>query len=352
MATTAFGVNHPLARKLWSEKLFRESMSQTYLQRFSGTSSNSAVQILTDAQKGAGDTVYTGLRMLLSGSGVSGDNTLEGNEEAMTFHRDGVVLDQLRNAVRSAGKMTEQRVPYSMRAEANEALSQWLADRVDTAWLNVVTGNTAETDTNKTGGSTCTAPTRTIMGGGSESTEASLSATTTQMLTLRDIDRCVAIAKTQSPRINPINVGGKQYYLMMIHPYQTYLLRGQTSAGQWADIQRALIEGGNMEKSGIFDGALGVYNNVVIHESDRIPITVSNAANTSFRRSVFLGAQSAIMAFGQNGSGLRAQYNEEMFDYGNQLGVSAGLIWGIKKSVFNSQDFAAIVVSAYAPAVS
>ena len=34
----------------------------------------------------------------------------------------------------------------------------------------------------------------------------------------------------------------------------------------------------------------------------------------------------------------------------NQLGVSAGLIFGLKKMVFNSKDFATIVVSSYAPA--
>jgi hypothetical protein len=34
----------------------------------------------------------------------------------------------------------------------------------------------------------------------------------------------------------------------------------------------------------------------------------------------------------------------------NQLGVSAGLIWGLKKSVFNSQDFGTIVLSTYAAA--
>jgi hypothetical protein len=39
-------------------------------------------------------------------------------------------------------------------------------------------------------------------------------------------------------------------------------------------------------------------------------------------------------------------WNEEIFDYGNQLGVSAGCIAGMKKTIYNSQDFATIVVSA------
>ena len=98
MATTSFGVNHPLARKLWSEKLFREALKETWINKFVGTTSNALIQTLTDTQKGAGDTVYVGLRMQLSGAGVAGDDTLEGSEEALSFYRDSVVIDQIRVA--------------------------------------------------------------------------------------------------------------------------------------------------------------------------------------------------------------------------------------------------------------
>ena len=39
-----------------------------------------------------------------------------------------------------------------------------------------------------------------------------------------------------------------------------------------------------------------------------------------------------------------------MFDYGNQLGVAAGVIYGLKKAVFNSTDFSAVALAGYAPA--
>ena len=41
---------------------------------------------------------------------------------------------------------------------------------------------------------------------------------------------------------------------------------------------------------------------------------------------------------------------EELFDYQNQLGVSAGMIAGLKKTQFNSEDFGTITVSTYAAA--
>ena len=34
MATTAYGTNHPLAVKLWSKRLMREALKETYIGRF------------------------------------------------------------------------------------------------------------------------------------------------------------------------------------------------------------------------------------------------------------------------------------------------------------------------------
>jgi hypothetical protein len=41
---------------------------------------------------------------------------------------------------------------------------------------------------------------------------------------------------------------------------------------------------------------------------------------------------------------------EELFDFGNQLGVSAGAIFGIKRLVFNGFSFSSILVPTYAAA--
>ncbi len=69
-------------------------------------------------------------------------------------------------------------------------------------------------------------------------------------------------------------------------------------------------------------------------------------ANT--RRAVFCGAQAALFAVGKGGDTDSMTWVEEEFDYENQLGVSAGMIFGLKKTVFNGADFAALTVSTYA----
>lgn len=348
MANTNFGVNHPLAKKLWSEKLFREALKETYISKFIGNSNTSLCQLLTDTQKGAGDKITYGLRMQLSGAGTSGDGTLEGNEEALSFHSDSIYIDQIRNSVRSAGRMSEQRVPYSMREEARMALTDWMSDMLDTSFFNQITGNTGESDVKRTGMQATSAPT-TLIVGGSHTTEASLSATTTHAVTLRDLDRAVAYAKTASPVFKPLRMKGEDYYVAFIHPYQTYQLRGQTNSGQWADIQKAAIQGGNITGNPIFTGALGVYNGVILHESTRIPNTTGMADNSGYRRGVFCGAQAAAIAFGQDGGPNRTTWVEKYFDYENQLGVAAGVIWGLKKTIFNSADFATLPLAGYAP---
>lgn len=38
MATSQFGLNHPLTVKVWSQKLFREALAETYINRFMGKS--------------------------------------------------------------------------------------------------------------------------------------------------------------------------------------------------------------------------------------------------------------------------------------------------------------------------
>jgi N4-gp56 family major capsid protein len=91
------------------------------------------IQIKEETSKSPGDRITVGLRMQLTGDGVSGDGTLEGNEEALTTYSDNVLIDQLRHAVRSAGKMTEQRVPFSVREESRMGLQDWFAGRMDAA---------------------------------------------------------------------------------------------------------------------------------------------------------------------------------------------------------------------------
>jgi N4-gp56 family major capsid protein len=138
---------------------------------------------------------------------------------------------------------------------------------------------------------------------------------------------------------------------MFLHPYQVYDLRTNTSTGQWLDIQKAALAGGADSKSPIYTGALGEYNGVILHANSRVPYGVNgSSAVTTTRRAIFCGAQAGLMAYGQKDQSAEMSWVEELFDYQNQLGVSAGMIAGMKKTQFNSEDFCVITVSSYAAA--
>lgn len=352
MANTEYGVNHPLAVKAWSKRLFEESRKQMWFTKFVGTSESSIIQAKTDLRKGAGDRIRQGLRVDLTGAGIQGDATLEGNEEALVTYYDDLLINQVRHAVRSQGKMSEQRIPFSVREQSMNALADWWAKRDEVAIANQLCGNSSETNTILTGNNSTTAPTtgRFLVANG-ETAESSLSTSTVHYFSLAMIDKAVALAKTASPMIRPVRIQGNEYYAAFLHPYQVYQMRTNTNTAQWADIQKAAMAGMQSANSPIFTGALGIYNGVVLHECPLLPAFTLGASGTNgARRAVFAGAQAALWANGADGADTAVSWDEELFDYGNQLGVSAGRIYGCKKTVFNSVDFGVITMASYSPA--
>ena len=239
MATTAYGVNANEAVKLWSRKLMREALKQTWASRFMGSDSNSLCVVVDDTAKSAGDRVRHILRMQLSGNGVQGDGTLEGNEESLVTHTDDILINQLRHAVRSAGKMTEQRIPFSIREEARMGLQDWWADRYDTWFMNQLSGNSAQADARFTGNNTVTAPDADHHIFAAGASEAVMTATASAQFRLSLVDSAVLKARTLTPVVRPVNTEAGQKYVMFITPEQHYDLRRNTNTLEWGDIQKA-----------------------------------------------------------------------------------------------------------------
>jgi N4-gp56 family major capsid protein len=353
MAVASYPANHPLAVKLWSKALNQEALKKTYVWKFLGKDTNSLLQIKDDTSKTKGDRITIGLRMLLSGGGVIGDGTLEGQEEGLTTYSDNILLNQLRHAVRSAGKMSEQRIPFEIREEARAGLADWWADRYDFCFFNQICGNTAVSDIRYTGNNAIVPYDEPhIYRPNNRATDEALVAGDEMNLQL--IEALVERAKIMTPMIRPVKVNGDDFWVLFVHPSQAYNLRTQaaTESGSWYDIQRFAMAGGDVKNNPIFTGALGIYNGVILHDSARIPLGVHSETGCPVpdtRRAVFCGAQTAAIAFGRDTTSKdRFSWVEELFDYGNQLGVSAGAIFGLKRFVYNDASFSSIVVPTYA----
>lgn len=351
MAVTTYPTGHPLAVKLFSKELMTQVLRMTYVSRFIGTTADSMIQVKDETKKSAGDKITYGLKVQLGGTGVAGDDTLEGNEEALVTYSDSILIDQLRHATRSKGKMSEQRVLFSLREEGKQSLGDWFADRVDTAFFNHLGGISTQTDGRYTGSNTPIAPSTNNIVLSNQTAEGSL--TTTDAFTTSLIDKCVARAKTMQdqstpqPNIRPIKVNGQPKYVMFLHPWQVYSLRTTATAATvtWWEVNRSALTGGMIKDNPIYTGSLGEYNGVILHESQRVP----NSTTANAKRAIFCGAQSAVIAYGRDTSSpTRMSWREEEFDYGNQLGISAGMVWGLKKVVFNSADFGCIIAPSYA----
>ncbi|MFZ5713043.1 MAG: N4-gp56 family major capsid protein [Bradyrhizobium sp.] len=355
MSVTTYGVNDTLSNKLWAKKLNVEALKQTYFGKFMGEGSSNMIQVKTELEQSAGDKVTIGLRVQLTGDGVTESQTLQGNEEALTTYSDNILINELAHAVRVKNKnsIDAQRVPFNLRNEGKDGLADWFSNRFDTCMANHLAGNTLVTDMRYAGNNTITAPSSARIYRPTGTDDATVNGDSTKTMNLQIIDALVERANTASPLIRPIMVNGERKFLFFMHDYQVTDLRINTSTGQWLDIQKSALAGGMGSKSPIYTGALGEYNGVILHKWNRLPYGISNAgaAQTSTRRAVFCGAQAACVGFGKEfAKGSHFKWIEELFDYERELGVSAQTVWGIKKSVFNSQDFGTIVATTYAVA--
>lgn len=354
MATDTIGVNDALAVKLWSQRMDVEALKETVAYEYMGSGSGSLCQIMSETQKGAGDRIRWGIRMLASGAGTTENETQEGNEEGLTRYHDELFINELGHAhrVRSEGTIDRQRVPYNMREECFDSLKDWYADRIDTAFFNQLAGNTAVSDGKYLGFNSALAPsTNRVFRSGSQATDQALTSSDTFKLSM--IDKAVNRAKTTSPMLRPIKGLGKDVdYVCFIHPDQVLSMRADTATvGNWFDLQGKRLQGGEKDSNGLYTGALGIYNRTLIVENTRVPQGVNSstgAAVSNTRRAVFCGAQAGGIAFGKGGGKNKFKWVEEMFDYDRELGVRASSIFGIKKTVYNSEDYGTIVLSTYA----
>lgn len=362
MAVTSWGVNDASAVKLWSKVLDAEVLKETYYERFTGTSGMSLINVKTELNRSEGDQVKYTLRYLPNGRGVGEGQPLVGNEEALSYYQDSINLGYLRHAFRFKSEVTidAQRIPFDVRSDARNAMKDWFPERLDTIVFNHLCGFTpANVEGTKsgsvyTGGNTILAPsTNRIIRAKALATDQAVAGDTTAVLTLSLIDQAVYRARTGSPMIRPIKQGGKEYYVLFISEEQALSLRADTTtAGSWFDLQKARLQGGEGDNNGIFSGAFGQYNNTVIHVSNRITKgvhSVTGAPVDNTRRAVFCGAQALAAGFGKKNSLTKFSWAEEEFDYGEEIGIKAGLVFGFKKTRYNGEDYGTVVLTTYTP---
>lgn len=361
---TIVGVNDPKARKLWSASLFVDMARESYWQsRFigKGKDAQTPVQLLTELEKDAGDTIHYDLSVQLRNKPIYGDNIQHGTEENLQFYTDTVQIDQVRCGVNAGGRMTRKRTLHDLRAIARQRMSEWWGRWGDEIIMMYVAGargvnQTFIEDQTYTGfaGNSFTSPDSLhAIYPNAVTSDAGISST--DILDLKTIDKVNNRAATMgggstgNPEIRPIRVNGEDKFVLCMHTYQLYSLRTNTNTGQWVDIQKAAAAAQG-QKNPLFTGAEGEYGGTILH-SHKTPILFNNwgaGSNVTGARAIFMGRQAAVVAYGSPGSGMRFDWYEETRDNGNQIVLSTNTILGVKKTTFNSKDFGVIAVDTYA----
>lgn len=363
MSRTIIGLNDPKAVRKYSAFLAVDVGRSSYFnKKFMGTGieAQTPIQTLPHLENDAGDSISYDLVMQLRMQPVEGDRILEGNEEDLKFYTDSLYIDQARGGVNTGGKMTRKRTIHDLRKVARARQSEWWARVFDELFFQYLSGargvNADYTFPLNYGGfasNPLVAPDsyhQIIQGG---KTKATLTATTNgkggDALTLDTIDQAVARASvmgggsTGIPAIEPCMIEGEEHYVCVMHPFQEFAIRTNAATGQWLDIQKAATtaEGRN---NPIFKGALGMYNNVVLHKH-KAAIRFSDygsAGNVQAARALFMGRQAGVVAFGSPGTDLRFDWHEETRDNGNQAVISTSSIFGVKKTSFKTDSYGSL----------
>lgn len=349
---TSVGNGHLLNPMHWAQSTLQEAIGQTYLSKFSSPGKSNIVEVKSELSRGHGDTIRYAMYPQIQARGVVGSDNLTGNLIPLTSYTDQLVINQLRFGVGIDGLMSEQRSVHDLREIGRDQLSSLLAERLDVWFFNTLAGNTGESDTAYTGFNATTAPSTYRYFQTDQTAEVSL--TTGDEFNVSIIDKAVNRAKTfihgTQPLIKPVMTERGPMFVLFIHPNQTRSLRASAgTAGSWFDTHKSAMMGGDIANNPIFSGALGIWNNTIIHESPYVPAAPTNS---SARRAIFCGANAVTMAFGMYNGKMAGVWNEELEDHKDKFEISVAIQAGMKKNVFNSVDYATIVLSSYAPDVS
>ena len=378
MALTNFGTLTGDQLQTWSRDFWKVARNQSFINQFAGTGSNAMVQRVTELTKNQkGTKANITLLADMTGDGITGDFTLEGNEEALRAYDITIELDQLRFANRIAGRMADQKTVVNFREQSRDALAYAMADRCDQLAFLTLSGVGY---TFKNNGAL-----RTVVGGAVNGQElvdlayaSDVSAPTgdrhrrwdaTSGLVAGGTNAMVAADKISYSTIVSLKAYAKDNYIrgirgagnqetfhMFVTPQQMASLKLDTDF--LTNVRNAGVRG---PSNSLFSGSSSLMvDGVMIHEFRHVFNTSGATTGTSTNvgaagykwganadvngaRALFCGAQALALA----DIGL-PEMVEDTFDYGNQSGISVGKIFGMRKPKYNSdisgsiQDFGVI----------
>ena len=333
-----------------SADIFKEHLRSFSLNKLLGKK-DSGMPIITDNKiKGnAGDTIVYHFIPQNKTDGIYGQEaTMIGNEETLDEYFDKITIDQVRKGFKKNGKLTDKRLVWDARAEFKKQLSNWFADQ-NNIWVhaaltgyckdgfNILKG-TEKTETALVNGvGRCVAADGTkkyklVAPENTTDTAVLANVKNTDIINTYMLDELSIIAKQGNSkyRMAPVRMSnGKEMFFLLVDLKTARDLRQDARFDKHA---LSLVEAGiSPEKDPYVSGTIGIWQNLIIMESEYISHVKNDSVDVA--RNLLLGANASAMIWAQT-----TDYKEEMFDYENQLGVTADEIRGQKKLCFDGVD--------------
>ena len=355
MSLTNFSLLTNEQKTVWSMDLWKQARNMSFVNKFLGKGPNSLIQHITElkqSEKGARAVIT--LLADLTGDGVAGDRTLEGNEEGMQTFDQVIRIDQLRHANRHEGKMADQKSVVEFRGNSRDVLAYWLSDRIDQMAFSTLGGRNFATRPNGTVrlgsdlpylefANDVTAPsikrmlrwdnTAKVLKDSNSGSNTTSSIVATDTVAWQTFVQLKAYAKDRYVR-GVTGEGGEETY----HAFLTPQCMARLKADPDYNLNLRHTQQSSVNNK-LFTGSTVMIDGIYLHEFRHVPNVSAVYATAGYGASTNLnGAQ--ILFCGAQALGMAdigaPEWHEKGFDYENSQGIACGKILGFLKPKFGT----------------
>lgn len=331
-----------LTPQIWDANFFRDYVRASRFKRYFGTSPMSMIQLKEDLTKKKGDSVTFALVNELVGNGVTGNDTLKGNEERLNSRSHKVNVDVLRHAV-AVDDWDVQKSVIDLRNAARVQLQEWARKKLRDGILDGLGQIDGVKYSSSTAGQrntwTANNEDRVLFGRATANYNATFATAISglssgETLTPNVLSLMKRQAQKASPKIRPISIESmdQEWYVAFVGPrsWRNLTEDNPTSNVLTLANRDARVRGVD---NPLFTGDSLVWDGMILREIPEIePLgDVSDSAGGAIEPVYLCGAQAIGLAWAQ-----RPKSTTDVDDYEFVHGAGVQEIRGIEKLRFGT----------------
>lgn len=367
MARTQILPSDPNKRKAWSAKVAEDSIKEMYFSRLIGEEGTpSAIIRKVDTEKGStqggnGDEVTTALVAKLRGEPVTEGKKLAGREFRLQHAAHTMRINEFRHGVNVGARIDQTRVGFNLKKQGRERLTDYIKEMYEEVTAMALAGSRGVGDEIQHFGldyagypNALRAPDAGHLFIGTNGTATKATLVAGDKMNLATINKLRTKSKKmlggqpdKAVKMTPVMKGGKKVFILAGMPEVIQDIRDDVGAQGWFEAQKALTAAIGKE-SEIFKGGAGMFNGVLVDETDTgVKFNDYGAGgNIPAARSLFMGANAGAIAHGTKGmaDGLEIQLDEDEDDRGHDKILFFEMIFGADKCQYNGMDYGQITV--------